>query len=465
MPEEIRTGSLENPQTPLSYPAEWLLDIFNGGRTNSGIRISQLTALQVSTVLACLKLIAGTVGSLPFGVYKREFLEETDRVRCYEDRTNPLDGLLRECPNNEMTACTWLRTVMCHLLLWGNSYNEIIRREGDIIAINPLNPARCRPVRLTKPAAGLPAGTLVFEVTDESALQPSDPTQPKTGPVGSGLRRIQLASNVIHIQGLSLDGRLGQDTVSLAREALGLALASEKYGAKFFGNGAIPAAILTTPAAMDDVALEQARRSLQEAHGGENQHRTMVLEPGMSYTKVSANPNEAQFLQTRQWQRIEICTIFNVPPYMAGVTELAPRATAEQQSNEFLNYTLYPWLRQIEAEVTRKLFNRIERRKLFTQFDTKPLRLADAAARSHFYGSGRQWGFLSANDIREMESMNPIDAPGADSMWMPTDHRVAYPDAPPAADQRARIQTNQLLERQRFAQRAPGCNHFIETTS
>lgn len=433
MPEiQLRTGSLENPQTPLSYPAEWVLDLFNGGRTDAGIRVSQLTALQVSTILACVKLIAGTIGSLPFGIYRREFLEEYDRTRVFEDFGNPLDELLRDQPNPEMTAPTWLRTVMCHLLLWGNHYSEIVRKEGDV-SIVPLNPSLCRPVRLTQPAGGLPAGTLVFAVTDTNSLKffPGDPSSQEQKEAGISTQRIVLASNMIHIQGLSLDGRIGQDTVNLCRQAIGLALAVEKYGAKFFGNGARPDAIITTPATMDEVALEQMRRSVQEAYGGENAHKTMVLEPGMSYTKVASTPEEAQFLETRRYQRAEICSIFQVPTYMLVGGEYAPRATAEQQSNEFLNYALCPWLVLIEAEVTRKLFNKIQRRKNFARFDTKPLLRPDAASKSVFYSSGRQWGYLTANDVREMEHLNPIDAPGADSCWAPEGVKVAYQSTTP----------------------------------
>lgn len=419
---EIRS-SLENPQTPLSYPAEWLLDLFNGGRTNSGIRISEMTALQVSTVLACVNIISNGISSLPLHVFERMFTNDRPGKKLAFNHT--LYDFLHSEPNPEMSSPTWRKTMAAHDLLWGNAYSEIQRSKSDnsIIAIWPRNPARTRPVRLTKPAqieGDLhPIGTLVYETNETMGDSPVHFTDSLDE--SSPQRRIVLAEDMLHIPGLSLDGRLGQGIVYLAREAMGLALATEKYGGKFFGNGARPAGILTLPGTMDDVALENARRSWTEAYGGENAHRTAVLEPGMKYEKVGSNPDEAQFLETRKYQRNDIAAIFNVPPHMIGDLEKSARSNIEQSAIEFVLFTLTPWLTLYEAEFERKLFPKQGRsaNKFFPMFDTRRLLYPDSESRSKFYAAGKQWGFLNTNDIREMENLNPVTDGSGETFWMP----------------------------------------------
>jgi len=428
-PEPERRTSLENPSTPLSYPAEWLLDIFNGGRTDSGIRVSEMTALQVSTVLTCVNIIANGVSSLPLHVYEK--LMRDGRLGKRVAFNHALYDLLHSEPNDEMSSATWLQTMMCHALLWGNHYSEIQRSRDDnaVVALWPHNPTRCRPVRLLeKQEIGgdeYPAGTLVYEITEAmigGQIAPEDSTDDKVLN-----RRVVLAENVIHLHGLSLDGRVGQDTVNLARQAIGLALATEKYGAKFFGNNARPAGILTTPGKLAEKAIETLKRSWSEAHGGENAQKTAVLESGVTYTKIAATPEEAQNIETRKFQRVEIANVFGVPARMVDGDEHAARSTAEQSAIELLNYCLHPWLNKIEHEFKRKLFPKTGRSsgKYFSKFDTRQLMYPDAASRSTFYGNGKQWGYLTANDIREMEGLNPIEDGTGDRLWMPVNEQFA----------------------------------------
>jgi HK97 family phage portal protein len=422
-------SSLENPSTPLSYPAEWLLDIFNGGRTDSGIRVSEMTALQVSAVLACVQIISNGVSSLPLHVYER--LIRDGRLGKKIAFNHALYDLLHCEPNDEMSASTWLQTVLCHALLWGNHYSEIQRSREDnaIVAIWPHNPTRCRPVRLLKDeeigGEEYTQGTLVYEINEAMVggqITPEDSTDDKLL-----TRRVVPADNVIHVHGLSLDGRVGQDTVNLSRQAIGLALATEKYGAKFFGNNARPAGILSTPGVLTTTAAETLRRSWAEAHGGENAHKTAVLEQGVVYTKIASTPEEAQSIETRKFQRVEIANIFGVPSRMVDGDEHAARSTAEQSAIELLNYCLNPWINKIEHELKRKLFPKVGRSagKYFAKFDTRQLMYPDAASRSTFYGSGKQWGYLTANDIREMEGLNPIEDGTGDRLWMPVNEQFA----------------------------------------
>jgi HK97 family phage portal protein len=418
---EIRS-SLENPQTPLSFPAEWLLDIFNGGRTDSGLRVSEMTALQVTTVLACCNIIGNGIAGLPLNVYEETKVE--GRYGKSLAKKHDLFDLLHDAPNEEMTSFTFRKTLQVHALLWGNMYAEIQRDRfsNQIVALWPRNPARTRPVRITAPTkiegTVHPTGTLVYETNETMGDSQMAPDASETIDNRLAIRRIILSEDMFHIPGMSLDGRLGQSVVWLARQTIGLALATEKYGAKFFGNSARPAGVLEIPAAMEPKALENLKRSWAEAHGGENTHKTAVLEMGVKFTKLAVTPEEGQYLQTRQYVRTDIATVFNVPPHMVGEKE-ASKSSVEQSSIEFTLYCLGPWITSWEQELKRKLFPKKAAGHFFAKFDVRRLFYPDAASRSKFYATGRQWGFLNGNDIRELEDMDPIPGPAGSAYWMP----------------------------------------------
>lgn len=417
---ETRT-SLENPQTPLSYPAEWLLDIFNGGRTDSGIRVSEMTALQVSTVFACVMLISKSIACLPLGVYERIVGKDKRMAKRLAWEHDAFD-LLRKEPNDEMSSMTLRKTLQAHALLWGNCYAEIQRDNGNRpVAIWPRNPARTRPVRATidtRLAGGtVKAGRLFYKTTEGmDEVSYDDSPENSIGP-----ERSILADDIIHVQGLALDGRLGQSVVQLSRQAIGLSLAAEKFGSKLFANGAIAQQVLKHPGKLSQTARETLKRSWQEAQGGENVHRTAVLEEGMDVSQISFDPDKTQVLQTRAFQQGEVCAVFGVPPHMVGNSEKSNRANTEQLGLEYVTFCIKPWCTQFEQEFDRKLFPNMGRtaNKFFVLHDTRQLTMPDAASRESFYASGKQWGYLSTNDIREMEHMNPVDDPSADAYWMP----------------------------------------------
>ena len=405
-------SSLENPQSPLSFPAEWLLDIFNGGRTDSGLRVSEMTALQVTTVFACVKLVSAAIGFLPFQPYEIMMAKDGRRAKRLA-HDHDLYDLVRWEPNPEMTSFTMRQAMQAHALLWGNAYAELQRDNGNrVVAIWPRNPSRTRPYRVNN--------QLVYKTTDGM----SEVSSPDGLNEGNSPERTIDAEDMIHIPGLALDGRLGQDTVWLARQAIGLALATEKFGAKFFGNGANPLGVLTHPSKLTPEAREQAKRSWQEAYGGENQLRTALLEQGITWTKTSVSPDEAQFLETRKLQIAEVCRVFGVPPHMVADTERTNRANTEQIGLEFVTFTLGPWLEAWQQEFRRKLFpsrsgvGRPQKKYCFL-FETRALTMPDAQSRQAYYNSGKQWGWLSTNDINELEGRNPVDDPSADAYWMP----------------------------------------------
>ncbi len=419
-------SSIENPSTPLSFPAEWLLDLFNGGRTDSGIRVSEMTALQVSTVFACVQLISSAMGFLDLKVYERKIDQDKGRTTHRVAYEHDLFDLLEHEPNPEMTSFTFRKTLQAHALLWGNLYAEIQRDNGNrAVALWPRNPARIRPYRLTADFKYrgdlIRAGEMVYKTTEGTEQASVNPDSEDYQP---GPDRIIPREDVVHIPGLALDGRIGQSVVQLSRQAIGLALATEKFGAKFFGNGARPGGTLEHPGTLKPEARENLKRSWKEAHGGENAHGVAVLEEGLKFSAISVKPNESQFLETRQYQKSDICSIFGVPPHMVGDTEKTNRANTEQIGIEFVTFGLSAWITSWQQELKRKLlpspsYGRNAGKVYVAKFDTRPLIMPDAESRRNFYASGKQWGYLTTNIILGYEGIDPVDDPSADGFWMP----------------------------------------------
>jgi HK97 family phage portal protein len=424
---ETRT-SLENPQTPLSFPAEWLLDIFNGGRTDSGIRVSELTALQVATAFCCVELKAGAIATLDLKIFEKVINEKDGRVNRRIAHESDLWDLLCDEPNDEMSSFTMRKTVQAHRMLWGNGYIEIQRDNADrVIALWPRNPARMH-VRRASEAMTI-RGELVrpgdmFYATTEGAeaMAPVDVEEAMNE--GRATERGILPADMLHMPGLALDGRLGQDVVQLARNAFGLALATEKFGGKFFGNGAVGYGIFEFPGTLAPEDLTKWRQELNEAWGGENVNRPLLLDAGMKYTSTSTKPNEGQFLETRMFQITEICRVMgNVPPHMVGVTEKTSRANVEQIGQEFLTFSLSPDLKCWEHEIKRKLFprpaaGRSARKNFGVFFDTWPLVTPAAADLRAFIQAMVQWGVWQPNDARARLNDNPLPGAASDATWM-----------------------------------------------
>lgn len=441
---EFRT-SLENPSTPLSFPAEWLLDIFNGGRTDSGIRVSELIALQVTTVFACVELKAGAIASLDWNIFEKLLNSDGRKARRIAHDHDYWD-LLHDEPNDEMSSFTMRKTVQAHRMLWGNGYIELQRDGGNrIVALWPRNPAKTKLRRaaekmlingeLIRPGELFYATTEGFEmslVNVEEAMNE-----------GHNTERPILPADMIHLPGLALDGRIGQSVVELARNAIGLALATEKFGGKFFGNGALGYGVFKLPGTLTPEDFEDFKKEVNEAWGGENMQRPLILEGGIEYAATSTKPNEGQFIESRNFQISEICRAMgNVPPHMVGVTEKTSRANVEQIGQEFLTFSLRPDLTVWSQETRRKMFphatvGRNAGRKFGVFFDTWPIVTPAANDLRTFIQAMIQWGVWAPNDARERLNDNPLDEPGADSTWMqinmaPVDQLYQNPALPSA---------------------------------
>ena len=380
----ILSGLFKSRDKPQDRTAGSAYSFFMGG-SSSGKRVNERSAMQMTAVYSCVRILSEAVASLPLHVYK---YTETGTAKATE---HPLYTILHDEPNPEMTSFVFRETLMTHLLLWGNAYAQVIRNgRGDVIGLYPLMPDRMTVDRDDK-------GRLYYEymVSGDDA-----PINKKS--------TVRLSpSDVLHIPGLGFDGLVGYSPIAMAKNAIGLAIATEEYGSKFFANGAAPSGVLEHPGTLKDPA--RIRESWQQTFGGSaNSNKIAVLEEGMKYTPISISPEQAQFLETRKFQINEIARIFRVPPHMVGDLEKSSFSNIEQQSLEFVKYTLDPWVSRWEQSIARALFSADEKKKYYVKFNLDGLLRGDYQSRMNGYAIGRQNGWMSANDIRELENLDLI---------------------------------------------------------
>lgn len=374
--------SRKEKRSSLSNPQAWLVDMFTGGtKSATGVNVTPDRALQASAVHACVRVLSETIASLPLHVYKR-----LDRGK--EKATDHyLYPILHDAPNSEMTSFEFRETMMGHLCLRGNAYAEkVYDRAGRIKELWPLNPDRVTVARdkTTK--------QLVYTVT-----------------IPDEARKVELNSDrILHIRGLSGDGIIGYSPIRLARESIGLSLATEEYGARFFGNGSRPGGVLEHPGKLGTEARKNLKTSWEEMHKGlEQSHRIAILEEGLKWHQIGIAPEEAQFLESRQFQAVDIARIFRVPPHLVGILDRSTFSNIEQQSIDFVVNTIRPWLVRHEQAYKQRLFD-VDDVDHFAEFLIDGLLRGDIQSRYTAYSVGRQNGWLSADDIRELENMNPL---------------------------------------------------------
>ena len=356
------------------------------GMSSTGKTVTEQSAMQMTAVYACVRILSEAIAGLPLHLYK--YTDDGGKEKALD---HPLYQLLHDEPNPEMTSFVFRETLMTHLLLWGNAYAQIIRNgKGEVIALYPLMPNRMRVDRDDK-------GQLYYtynRVYDEAL---------KTKTMTVTLRPYE----VLHIPGLGFDGLVGYSPIAMAKNAIGLAIATEEYGAKFFANGAAPSGVLEHPSTLKNP--EKLREAWQSQFGGShNSNRIAVLEEGLKYTPISISPEQAQFLETRKFQINEIARIFRVPPHMVGDLEKSSFSNIEQQSLEFVKYTLDPWVVRWEQNLQRILLTTDEKKEYFFKFNVDGLLRGDYASRMSGYATARQNGWMSANDIRELENLDRI---------------------------------------------------------
>lgn len=366
-------------------PPGWV-ETLGGWSTAVGKRVSPDVALQATAVYACVRILSETIASLPLPVYQR--LPGGGKARA---RDHYLYSVLHDRPNAEMSSFEFRETLMGHVALWGNGYAEkVLDNAGRVRALWPLRPDRMRVKR--------EEGELVYYYR---LGKPDD--QGRTG--------VKLpAYKVWHIRGLGFDGINGYSPIGIAKQAVGLTLATEEFGARFFGNGARPGTVLEHPGKLTEDAHNRLRSSWEETHQGlENAHRTAILEEGMKVSEIGMPPEEAQFLQTRKFQISEIARLYRVPPHMLADLDRATFSNIEHQSIEFVIHTIRPWLVRWEQGINGDILTEADREKYFAEFLVEGLLRGDIGSRYAAYAMGRQNGWLSANDVRRLENMNPIE--------------------------------------------------------
>lgn len=369
---------------------DWQYFELLAGSSYAGPAVSEETSLRSTAVYACVRIIAESIASLPLVVFRQE---GRNKRRATEHRLYPL---LHDLANPEMTSMEWREYALSHAALWGNHWSEIeLDDEGRAVALWPLRPDRM------EAAFRRPDGVWWgYRMPDQS------------------LRWIP-AWRLHHIRGLGVDGVWGLSPIRVvAKQAVGLALATEEFGARFFSNGARPGLLLRHPGKLTPASFERLKRSFSDDFQGlSNAHRVKILEEGMDVTTLGIPPDEAQFLETRKFQVQEIARVFRVPPHMLADLDRATFSNIEHQSLEFVMHTLRPWLVRHEQTIYRDLLTPEERRNLFARYVVEGLLRGDTASRYAAYTTAINAGWLTRNEARELEDRNPID--GLDAPLVP----------------------------------------------
>lgn len=358
------------------------------GPSASGQRVTPDSALRVAAVYACVKVLAETIAQLPLVIYRR--LPGGGKERATD---HPLYDILRNKPNNWQTAFEFREMMAGHLALRGNAYAEIVPGpRGHVDQLIPLHPDRVRVNRLGD-------GKLWYEI--RPALSAND----RSVPLGE-IRTLR-QDEIHHWRGLSSDGIVGMSPIEAERESIGMALAAQDYAARFFANDATPPGTIEHPQKISDDAHRRLRNTWQQTGTGAERHKVRVLEEGMKYTQIGMTNRDAQFIDARKYQDVDIARIFRMPPHKIGILDRATFSNIEHQGIEFVTDTIGPWLRRIEQAVSRDLIT--VNRVYFAEFVVEALLRGDIKARYEAYGMAIRDGWMVRNEARVRENMNKID--------------------------------------------------------
>lgn len=365
-----------------------------GGGSKSGLYINEENSMRYAAVQACVRVLSEDIAALPLYVYRRTGQGGKERATGH-----PLYPLLRLSPNPEMTAIAFKEALMVNVLLTGNAYAFIeMNGAGRVIALWPMISSEVTPYRGENGAIRYRAGSVDLSATE-----------------------------VLHIPGLGFDGLMGMSPITYAREAIGLGIAAEQFGGQFFRNGTHLGGVISVPTKLSDEAFERTRTQFQQMYRGlQNAHGVPLLEGGATYQQVGIAPEDAQFLETRKYQRSEIAGIFRVPPHMVGDLEHATFSNIEHQDISYLQRSLLPWLTRIEQNMTMKLLSEDERREYVIEHETGSFMRGDTKSRFDAYAIGIQNGILSVNEARSKENLNPVD--GGDQLLRPLNMGVLGQD-------------------------------------
>lgn len=388
--------------------------------TASGRHVSDEGALKVSAVYSCVRVLTESIASLPLILYQRG--EDGSKERAVD---HPLYALFHDRPNELQSSFDFFEQVVVSLCLRGNAYaQKILNGAGRVIELWPLPPDKVQ-----------------IEVTSGG--------EKKFFYHKNGVRLALDSDEIVHFKGLSTDGIRGLSPIDCARESIGVALATEEHGARFFSNGASPTGVLEHPASLSDEAANRIRQSWEERYAGSsNAHRVVVLEENMKWHQLSLTNEQSQFLETRKFQISEIARWFRVPPHMVGDLERATFSNIEHQALEFVTHTLRPWLVRIERTLLNSVFSADEAREYVLEFLADALLRGDIKTRYEAYALGRTNGWLNVDEIRAKENMNPLpDGQGQKYLQPLNMTEVGKEDEAPGADEDETSDTEEELDR------------------
>jgi len=364
-------------RTSRSRPGE--SRVLGSPRTQAGLPVTEEIALRYSAVWSCVRVISETIAGLPWCVYQRT------RTGRKEDTKSSIYWILHNQPNPEMTSFIFKELMVRRALLCGNSYAEIERDgSGRPLWLWPIESERVRVMRNE-------LGALIYRMTD----------------VNNGV--VDLApTDVYYLRGPGGDGIVGYSIIKYGAESMGAGIAMDRFGASFFGNGAHVSVVLKHPKTLKDDALKHLKESIAEKFGGRNSLRPMVLEEGMTMERMGVPPEDAQFLESRKFQIGDVARWYRVPPHKIGLLDRATWGNIEQQAIEFVTDAIVPWCVRMEQEADLKLYGRNNYGVFYTKLNVSAILRGDMKSRYDAYAVGRQWGWLSANDVLEMEDGNPV---------------------------------------------------------
>lgn len=377
-------ATLKPDTVPAEPAAERTPGFLNIPERQGGVRVNEDTALTLSVLFACVKVLTEDIAKLPWNSFRK--LEPRGRE---QDTGSDVDWVCDVQANPETPAFQWRETTVGHALTWGNGYSEIERTmTGKLAWLWQLTPDRVEPVRFR--------GRIIYDV--------ANPREPNT---------VLEAEDVFHLRGLGFDGLVGYSPVRLAARLIGMGIAMEEFGTRFYGNDSTPGGLLKHPGKLSEPAQKNLLESWQRRHGGPTNRRTVaILEEGMDWQQTSIPPEDAQFVQSRQMTGPEICAIYRVPPHKVGILDRATFSNIENQSISYVGDGLMPWARRLEQESNIKFYGRNNRGKFFTKINLNALLRADTNARAQFYNQMADRGVFSINDILELEDRNPIGPDG-----------------------------------------------------
>ena len=384
---------IEHRKSSIDKPWQWpSLAAYFGTSTQAGVKVNEMRSLQLSAVYACVRLISTSIGMLPLSLH-----QDTGGGNSRVASDKVLNKLLLKTPNSEMTAYTFKQTMMANVLLWGNAYAEkIIDGAGQVVELWPLNPASMQ-VSLIK-------GKRSYDYKDADG------------------KEITFRSNqIFHVPGLSFNGLTGMTPIAAMRNELGLGLALQDYGSKFFANGTHMGGALKHPGKLGEKARLHLKEDLETSFAGSgNAGKTIILEEGMEFMKFGMPADDAQFIESRKFQLEEIARYYGVQLHMIQNLDKATNNNIEQQSIEFKTYALGPWVATWEQEIFRSLLTTKEQdQKYFGKFNLNALMRGDYKTRMEGYRTGVQMGLYNLDEVRALEDLNPIgEEKGGDIHWV-----------------------------------------------